>query len=108
MAKLDLTPVSMTDDEGREWRFCGIWSKNRWEWHTTLLACMVNRASTIGFYDSMGPAAVDYCLKQTKVSTMFCTAEYLIKLIDMKKHEQATHITNIVLFNTDANTADHR
>lgn len=39
---------------------------------------------------------------------MFCTAEYLIKLIDMKKHEQATHITNIVLFNTDANTADHR
>lgn len=63
MAKLDLTPVSMTDDEGREWRFCGIWSKNRWEWHTTLLACMVNRASTIGFYDSMGPAAVDYCLK---------------------------------------------
>ena len=39
---------------------------------------------------------------------MFCTAEYLIKLIDMKKSEQATHITNIVLFNTDKNTADYR
>ena len=64
--KLDLCPVvEEIKEDGKEWRFCGIWSKNRWEWHTTMLSIMVQRATLIGFYDSMGDNQVDYCLKQT-------------------------------------------
>lgn len=50
------------DEDGKEWSFTGIWSKNRWEWHTVLLCAMVNRSTVIGFYDSMGDDAVEYCL----------------------------------------------
>ena len=64
--KLNLCPVvEEIKEDGKEWRFCGIWSKNRWEWHTTMLSIMVQRATLIGFYDSMGDNQVDYCLKQT-------------------------------------------
>ena len=40
------------DENGKTFRFCGIWAKNRWEWHTTLLACMHYKITTVGFYDA--------------------------------------------------------
>lgn len=51
------------NEDGKQWSFCGIWSKNRWEWHTTMLASMALKSTVIGFYDSMGDSSVDYCLK---------------------------------------------
>ena len=62
---------------------------------------MVCKASVIGFYDSMGDASVDYCLKQTKLETMFLTAPYLKKMLGMRDQGYATHIKNIVMFDTD-------
>lgn len=49
-----------------------------------MLASMVCKASVIGFYDSMGDASVDYCLKQTQLETMFLTAPYLKKMLGMR------------------------
>ena len=58
-----LNPIDGIDEDGKQWSFAAIWSKNRWEWHTTLLSAMVCKATVIGLYDSMGDASVDYCLK---------------------------------------------
>lgn len=66
MLRLDLAPVSKEITEmGREWRFVGIWSKNRWEWNTAEFATMILKGTVVGFYDSMGYPQVDYCLQQT-------------------------------------------
>jgi len=46
---LDVVPG--VDEDGKEWAFAGIWSKNKWEWYVTLFAAMVCKATTIGFYD---------------------------------------------------------
>ena len=46
---------------------------------------MVCKATVIGFYDSMGDSSVDYCLKQTRLETMFCTAPYLKRMLDMRQ-----------------------
>lgn len=62
-----LETVEGINEDGKEWAFCGIWSKNRWEWHTTMLSSMVCKATVIGFYDSMGDASVEYCFNQTKL-----------------------------------------
>ena len=68
---LELCPVVPSiDEDGKQWRFCGIWSKNRWEWHTTMLSIMVQRATLVGFYDTQGEMTVEYCLNQTKMSTL--------------------------------------
>lgn len=96
-----LEPVPGVNEDGKEWAFAGIWSKNRWEWHTTLIAGMAWKATTIGFYDSMSYEAVDYILNQTKCETMFCTSEYLKKLLDMKDDGKAVSIKNIVMYDTD-------
>ena len=48
---LDLCPK--VEGDGRDWRFLGIWSKNRWEWTTTLLATMHYKITAVGFFDAM-------------------------------------------------------
>ena len=39
--------------EGRTWRFCGVWARNRQEWFTTLFAGMHFNITNVGFYDAM-------------------------------------------------------
>lgn len=80
------------------WNFVGIWSKNREEWLTTHIANMYFNYTTIGFFDSMGNDTVDYILKQTELSTIFCSGDYVAKLITMKKEGLATNITKVVTF----------
>lgn len=69
-----------------------------------MLSAMVCKSTIIGFYDSMGEAAVDYCLKQTKLETMFVSAPYLKKIIGMREQGYCTFIKNIVMFDTNADT----
>ena len=53
--ELNLMPVQESiNEDGRTWRFGGIWSKNRWEWTATFFASMLIKGTVIGFYDSMG------------------------------------------------------
>ena len=74
MMALKLAPE--IEGEGRKWRFVGIWSQNRSEWAKTLLACMHYEMTTVGFYDAMGAAQVEFILNQTEMTTIFCTANY--------------------------------
>lgn len=59
---------------------------------------MYMNRTTIGFFDSMGPPAVDYILKQTLLSCIFATSEYIPKLTAMKKDGLATTLKYIVCF----------
>jgi long-subunit acyl-CoA synthetase (AMP-forming) len=54
-----------TEGDGKEWKFVGIWSKNRKEWLETYIANMYCGSTTIGFFDSMGAQAVDFIIEQT-------------------------------------------
>ena len=54
-----------------------------------MLSIMVQRATLVGFYDSMGEAQVDYCLNQTKLTTIYATKDYLSKVTSMKEKGMA-------------------
>ena len=66
---------------------------------------MVNKTSVIGFYDSMGDSAVDYIAKQTRLDTMCLSAAYLKKILRMREQGLGESISNIVMFDTDEETA---
>ena len=101
MSKLNL--VTETEGDGKKWRFVGIWSKNRYEWLATHIANMYYNQTTIGFFDSMGAQSVDYILKQTELSCIFSTPEYIAKIIQMKKDKLATTIKFLVCFDDVSN-----
>jgi len=57
---------------------------------------MYMNRTTIGFFDAMGPSAVDFILKQTDLSCIFTTPDYVAKLCTMKKDGMATTIKALV------------
>ena len=83
------------------WRFIGINSPNRPEWPKTLLACMNYNMTTVGFYDAMSMAQIDYILNQTEMSTIFCTANHASKALEMKENGMATMIRNLVVIGVE-------
>ena len=101
MSKLNL--VTETEGDGKKWRYVGLWSKNRYEWLATHIANMYYNQTTIGFFDSMGAQSVDYILKQTELSCIFSTPEYIAKIIQMKKDNLATTIKFLVCFDDVSN-----
>ena len=99
---LNICPVQahLTEDN-RQWRFSAIWSKNRWEWNTVYFATQLIQCTIVGFYDSMGPDAVDYCFEQTSMPSLFCSKEYLAKILAMREQGLAKNLKDIVLFDKD-------
>jgi len=76
----------------------GIWSKNRAEWAKTMLACCLDTVTLVTIYDSLGPQAVEYVLKQTDVSSVACALEYVDKLISLKEEGKSFNLQAIVSF----------
>jgi len=85
-----------TEGDGKKWQFVGVWAKNRREWLETHIGNMYFNRTTIGFFDSMGNQAVDFILNQTELSCIFCTPEYISKLVAMKKEDLAKSIKYLV------------
>ena len=104
MTALKLAPE--VDGEDRKWRFVGIWSKNRAEWAKTLLSCMHYNMTTVGFYDAMGVSQVEYILNQTEMATIFGTADYAKKILDMQETGKASKIKNLVIIGATAIDAE--
>ena len=60
--KLGLVPTVIGEYD-EEFKFMGIYSKNREEWILTDLANCANTVTTIAFYDTLGPAAVEFVIQ---------------------------------------------
>mmetsp|Transcript_34595 Transcript_34595/g.25758 ORF Transcript_34595/g.25758 Transcript_34595/m.25758 type:complete len:104 (+) Transcript_34595:310-621(+) len=68
MKLLGLSPEQ--EQEGRVFKFIGVFAKNREEWACTDIAAIKDSLTIIPFYDSLGPAALEFVIKQTELTTM--------------------------------------
>ena len=48
--------------EGQDFKFMGIYAKNREEWVIADIGNMKNSVTTVAFYDTLGPAAVEFVI----------------------------------------------
>lgn len=90
--------VPTIEAEGKKWKFMGIYAKNREEWVMTDLANMKNSVVSIAFYDTLGPQAVEFVIKQTLLTSISCSANYLPGLIKLKKEGKAQSVQNLISF----------
>jgi len=75
--------------DGDKIRFMGLYSKNREEWSISHLASLSLSGTTVAFYDTLGPAAVEFVLNQTKLQTISCAKNYLKSLTLLKTQGKA-------------------
>ncbi|CDW89813.1 long-chain-fatty-acid--ligase 5 [Stylonychia lemnae] len=94
MDSLNLSPVQ--EAEGKNYRFMGIFSKNREEWAIVNLASMRSSVTIVPFYDSLGPEALSFVLNQTELITMCVDSASLRTLL--KVAGNAHTLKNIITF----------
>ena len=90
--------------EDTTWKFLGIQSKNRKEWYLTHIANMLNKTTTVAFYDTLGPDASRFMCDQTELTTIACSADLVKKICDLKKDDpdgKMTKVVNIVSFESN-------
>lgn len=78
---MNLNPIIPA--EGIDYKFMGIFGKNREEWVVIDLACMRNSVTIVPFFDSLGADALAFVINQTELTTMCienANLDLLIKL----------------------------
>lgn len=76
----------------------GIYAKNREEWVLIHLANMKNSITSVAFYDTLGPSAVEFVIKQTELTTISCAGQYVAALVKLKKEGKAKSLENLITF----------
>jgi long-chain acyl-CoA synthetase len=97
---LDLIPVVSTSFNG-DFRFLGIYSKNREEWLVADLAGHLNSVTCVTFYDTLGENTIEYILQQTKLTTIVMESKSLKKIINLKKEGKQGCLHNLILLDVD-------
>lgn len=82
-AELNLIPE--IEQEGKKWRFMGIFAKNREEWALTQFANFHMDVTQATFYDTLGPDAASFIMEQTGLTTISISGDYVKMLTKMKK-----------------------
>ena len=67
-------------------RLIGVLSKNREEYLELDLACTLYNINMIAIYDTLGADAVEHIFNQTELSTVFCSQDFIEKLIMYSAH----------------------
>lgn len=93
-------------ENGQKMRFMGLYAKNREEWCLSHLASLSLSGTTVAFYDTLGPQAVEFVLSQTKLNTISCAKNYLKSLTLLKTQGKAEHLKNLVVFEDQGEEID--
>lgn len=89
--KLGLVPEIIGENDKR-YKFMGVYSKNREEWILTAIANFKNSVTTVAFYDTLGPQAVEFVIRQTELTSISCAGQYVNGLIKLKKEGKAGNV----------------
>lgn len=88
--KLNLSTKTIDEFHDLELDVIGIFAKNREEWVFTDLACMINGITTIPFFETVTAQMFVHILKQTNLTTIFCSnksLEFILEQPDLKNLE---------------------
>lgn len=94
---LDLAPT-VNEFQDLKLNFIAIYSKNREEFLTLDLACSLYGLTSIPIYDTLGPEAVDFIFEQTKLTTIFCSGNFIGSLTKDTAAGKTARLKNLVSF----------
>ena len=87
----------ITNEDGT-FRFISIYAKNREEWIETDLGCALSSITVVTLYDTLGKDSIEYILNQTKMKTLFLSAEKIKNILDLKSQGKIKDLTHMIYF----------
>jgi len=76
----------------------GIFSKNRPEWTTTMIAIQGLAARTVALYDTLGDEALQHILQQAEIEVLCTEKRHLSKLKDILKGMRHHCVSEVIVF----------
>ena len=92
---LNLCDISHSDKDG-DFKFMGIYSRNRYQWIIAYLGSHCNSVTPVPIYDTLGEQAIEHILKQTKLKTIVIEPKGFKKIIKLIKEKKASNLSNLI------------
>ena len=82
----------------QEWRFLGIFAKNREEWMIASYGAMSQGITIVPPFESLGPDAIAFILNQTDLYTICIDKKHLKTMMTLKSSGKCPSLCNIISF----------
>ena len=83
-AIVDKQMFSAMTDDGRDFKFVGIYAKNRAEWIITDLALASTGIVSVSLYDTLGADSTEFIAGQTELFTIFTSQDKIAVLVKLR------------------------
>ena len=97
---LKLCPLFHSKISG-DFKFLGIYSKNRVEWIVAYLGSHANNATVVTIYDTLGEKAMEYIFWQTELETILIEACSLAKILKLVKEKRTNKLKNLIVVDSE-------
>ena len=95
---LDFSPHFHSDKDG-DFKFLGIYSRNRIEWVLGYLGAHAYSATIVTIYDTLGDIAIEFIINQTQLKTIIIESNVLAKMTRIIKEGKAKTVKNLIVVN---------
>ena len=95
---LDFSPNFHSDRDG-DFKFIGIYSRNRIEWVLGYLGAHAYSATIVTIYDTLGDIAIEFIIGQTQLKTIIIESNVLAKMTKIIKEGKANTVKNLIVVN---------
>ena len=97
---LGLCPIFHSKISG-DFRFLGIYSKNRIEWIMAYLGSHANSVTVVTIYDTLGEKAMKYIFDQTDLETILIEACSLKNINKLVKEKKTNKLKNLIVVDSE-------
>ena len=97
---LKLCPTFHSKISG-DFKFLGIYSKNRVEWIMAYLGSHANSATVVTIYDTLGEKAMEYIFNQTYLESILIEACNLSKILKLIKEKRTNKLKNMIVLDSE-------
>ena len=84
-----------------DFKFLGIYSKNRIEWIMAYLGSHANSGTVVTIYDTLGEKAMEYIFWQTELETILIEACCLSKILKLIKEKRTNKLKNLIVLDSE-------
>ena len=100
VALLNLCPEFHSQISG-DFKFLGIYSKNRIEWIMAYLGSHANSVTVVTIYDTLGEKSMEYIFKQTDLETILIEACSLKNINKLIKEKRTNKLKNLIVVDSE-------
>ena len=100
VALLNLCPDFHSQISG-DFKFLGIYSKNRIEWIMAYLGSHANSVTVVTIYDTLGEKSMEYIFKQTDLETILIEACSLKNILKLIKEKRTNKLQNLIVVDSE-------